>query len=169
MNNNGSPAPEFHTDEGRTYFHAVLYIHSAFKGKIEEGTRLGLSWDQVKEWEINSLEDVNKLLGYLLEQKSNQVDNQVGDEVGDIVKNEIHKYAVKILIYCKKARMRKDILKSLLNLYINQKNFNTYIKPLIDINLLNYSKPEKLSSSKQAYITTNKGKLLLKILKKEND
>ena len=56
----------------------------AFKAETEKGTRSGLSWDKVKEWEINSLEDVDQLLGYLLEQKSNQVANQVGDRVGDI-------------------------------------------------------------------------------------
>jgi len=169
MKKNGSPAPEFHTDEDRTYFQAILYIHPNFKQKEKEGTKSELSWDQVKEWNINSLEDVEQLLRYLLEQKSDQVRDEVRDEVRDIVKKEIHKNVVKILKYCKKARMRKDILKNLLNLYINQKNFNTYIKPLIDIELLNYTNPEKISSSKQAYVTTQKGKLLLKILKEEND
>ncbi|TVP44708.1 MAG: hypothetical protein EA341_16325 [Mongoliibacter sp.] len=30
MKNNGSPSPEFHTDEDRSFFHVVLPIHDAF-------------------------------------------------------------------------------------------------------------------------------------------
>jgi len=175
MRDNGSPAPEFHTDEGRTYFQSVLYIHPKFKEKTDKGTRSEPSWDQVEEWEINSLEDVNNLLGYLLEQKSDQVGNQIGDEV----RNQVKKYfgtklglswdqVAQILKKSAKPTNINELMK-LFNWSNRTKFRNKYIIPLLELDYMNMTNPNKPKSSKQAYITTDKGKLLLKILKEKND
>lgn len=191
MSTNGSPAPEFHTDEGRTYFQAILYIHPAFKEEGKVGTRSGSGWDQVKEWEINSLEDVDQLLGYLLEQKSNQVGNGVGDKVGDRdsdnvsdqvgeqVRSLVKKYfgtklglswdqVVQILKKSTKPTNINDLMK-LFNWSNRTKFRNKYMIPLLELDYINMTIPNKPKSSKQAYITTDKGKLLLKILKENNE
>ena len=52
LRTNGSPDPVFETDDQRTYFKTVFYVHHEFKpeltvNKDDVGTKPGLSWDQV--------------------------------------------------------------------------------------------------------------------------
>jgi hypothetical protein len=118
-----------------------------------------------------------------LEQKSDQVGNQVGDEVRDLVGdiagdkdrisnqvgNQVGNQVRKVLKSCLQPQKKKDILENILNISNQTKNFKNHIKPLIELQWLTYTQPTTIKSSKQAYITTDKGKLLLKILKEEAD
>lgn len=94
---------------------------------------------------------------HMLEQKSVEVSDQISDQVKIILK------------YCLKPQKRKDILEKVLNLTNHTKNFNNYIKPLVQFQWLKYTSPDVVKSSKQAYVTTDKGKLLLKILSESNE
>ena len=183
MEANGSPGPEFHTDEGRTFFQAVLKIHPWFReNQSDHRPKEHLIEVSANNWKVESLEDVNSLLdgvmnnisdnkrnedsvlaGDQVESTDIEIDKKLSDQVGDQVGDK----AKKILEYCSNIpRRKKDILTNVLSLSNHTKNYNKYIKPLIDSEWLD--KTEKERSSKQAYETTVKGKLLLKILEDNN-
>jgi len=61
-----------------------------------------------------------------------------------------------ILDFCKQPKSRKEIL-DMLQLTNHTKNFNKYIKPLIEQRLLSMTLPDKPQSPKQQYKTTKKG------------
>ena len=60
---------------------------------------------------------------------------------------------------------RKGLLKEI-GLVSNVKNFNTYIAPLVALNWLAMTIPDKPTSPKQQYLTTLKGRLVLEFLKR---
>jgi len=62
---------------------------------------------------------------------------------------------------------RKEILKKV-RLINNVKNFNTYLDPLIKMNWLTMTIPDKPTSPKQKYLTTLKGHLVLALLQRKN-
>ena len=70
-----------------------------------------------------------------------------------------------ILEYCKKAKSREDIL-AFSGLSNQTKNFKKHVVPLIEAQLLAYTKPEKADVRGQQYILTELGKT---IFSKEND
>jgi ATP-dependent DNA helicase RecG len=61
-----------------------------------------------------------------------------------------------ILRFCQKAKSRKEIL-AMLQLSNHTKNFEKHIKSLFEDDLLNRTLPDKPQSSKQKYLTTQKG------------
>ena len=61
-----------------------------------------------------------------------------------------------ILRFCEKPKYKKEIL-SMLELSNHTKNFNKYIKPLLEKGLLSMTLPVKPQSSKQQYKITEKG------------
>jgi ATP-dependent DNA helicase RecG len=108
MKQNGSPAPTFKTDRGKTHFLTTLPIHP--KAQIKEGI------------------GVQKLL-----------DNRM-----------------KILIFCKTPKSRKEILVHL-GLKNYPENSKKHIVPLLKDNLIELTIPDKPRSGRQKYITTKKG------------
>lgn len=72
----------------------------------------------------------------------------------------------KVLAVAKEANSRKDILKNL-NMVNNANNFETYIQPLVALNWLSMTIPNKPTSPNQQYFTTLKGRLILEFLKKK--
>ncbi len=94
MKNNGSPEPEFFTDEERTIFQAALKIHPWFTQQHPENRKHGKIHISSKDWNIQSLEDVDALLEYLLKEIYDQVraidksfqtaSNQEGENSGAI-------------------------------------------------------------------------------------
>lgn len=77
MKNNGSPEPEFFTDEERTIFQATLKIHPWFMEYHPVEQETGKIYISAKDWNIQSLEDVDALLEYLLKAIYDQVNDQV--------------------------------------------------------------------------------------------
>lgn len=77
MKNNGSPEPEFFTDEERTIFQATLKIHPWFTEHHPEEKESGKIHISSKDWTIQSLKDVDALLEYLLKEIYDQVSDQV--------------------------------------------------------------------------------------------
>jgi len=116
---------------------------------------------------INTIGDVNQLLDYLISIKNDQVSDRVGDRAGDrvgeIIANNISNFSKKILVYCLMPKKREDIFKKI-GITYHLKNFNNHIKPLLALNWLEMTIPDKPSSPKQRYRNTAKGKVLLKIL-----
>ena len=55
-----------------------------------------------------------------------------------------------------------------LNLSNSNKNFETYIQPLVALGWLNMSIPDKPTSPKQSYLTTLKGRLLILFITNTN-
>lgn len=184
MKANGSPDPVFDFDEDRTWFQVTLPIHPAFKtGKV----------DKIEKKEPDLLEDlssINERIDQVLKKAGVKGRVKAGDRVrdkagdigrdiaGDIVRdtdedivrdiaidaqNFIDNKKEQILLYCRTTRTRKEILKKI-KLVSNVKNFNTYVAPLLQLDWLEMTIPDKPSSPKQKYRTTLKGKVVTELM-----
>jgi len=182
MKSNGSPEPVFDFDEERTWFQVMMPIHPAFKIRIPFTIDLSkVLWN---------LEGINNLLEQILEyvdidysggidggiaefvldidsqafEVISQIDEGVtGGIAGGIAEGIADKF-IKVLGIAKESTSRKDILNKL-NMVNNANNFETYIQPLVAINWLTMTIPDKPTSPKQQYLTTLKGRLILEFLK----
>ena len=67
---------------------------------------------------------------------------------------------VSILRFCKEAKFRKEIFE-LLGVTYQFKNFKAFIEPLLQHDYLELTVPDKPTSPKQQYRTTQKGLLFL--------
>lgn len=181
LHDNGSPAPRFLTDNDRTFFEVELFIHPSFVIKaplIIDLKQVG--WD---------LAGINKLLDQLIDNvgggiagdiagdialMAKSTDNHIIDIIdtidrdvaGDIAEGIVGGIAEKMIRVLQAAVLpveRKDLAKAI-GLVNNVKNFNTYIQPLVAVNWLTMTIPEKPTSPKQQYLTTLKGRLVLNII-----
>jgi len=89
--------------------------------------------------------------------------NQVGTIVRGIARG-IAENQIELLNQCQNANTKEKIL-SAIKLSSQRKNFVKYIKPLIDLNWLTMTIPNKPTSPNQQYLTTLKGRLILEFLK----
>ena len=186
LQNNGSPAPHFHTDDDRTFFEVELFIHPEFAQRLS----IVIDTNQVS-WDMDG---INKLLDQLMESADGgiatdiagdiagdiaanllTIDNQAvvlvkalgGDIAGDIargVAGGIAEKMSKALEFATSPIERKELLKKI-GLVSNVKNFNTYITPLLAMQWLTMTIPDKPTSPNQKYLTTLKGRLILEFLK----
>jgi ATP-dependent DNA helicase RecG len=186
LKENGSPAPRFLTDDDRTVFEVELFIHPAF----EESAPIEIDLSNVT-W---NLQGVDYLLNLLLQkawggvvrdiagdkvedtldadkQAINVISALAGDIAGDIaggiargIAAGISEKMIQTLSIAQSPAERKELLK-VIGLASNVKNFNTYIAPLVAINWLTMTIPDKPTSPNQKYITTLKGRLVLEFLK----
>lgn len=130
---NNSPKPVFETDEERSYFKIVLFIHKEFErnevslGQItsQSDTKLGLTWDQVGTKLALSWHQVRKILNLCLTEVRIQ-------------------YLMEQFGWKDRTKFR-----------------NKFINPLLKDGLLQMTIPDKPNSSKQKYVITEKGKKLL--------
>lgn len=137
LNKNGSPEAVFETDADRYYFKTSFKIHSEFN----------------------------------LDTKSLQLTPQVPCKYHASTMQVLCKYVknspqvLKVLQFCDDYRLRKEMQEHI-NL-VNRDYFRKKIlKPLIENQLLKMSQPDKPNSSKQKYVITEKGKILLEVLEK---
>lgn len=140
---NGSPAPIFRTDENRTFFEVEVFCHLAFISS-----------------NLNNNDQVNG-------QASDQASDQVNDQIKELI-DKLDDEHFKVLAYVSKPVKRKEILEQGLGITNHTKNANRYIDPLLEMDLLERTIKDRLSSPLQKYITTKKGSDLLKYMKKEN-
>jgi ATP-dependent DNA helicase RecG len=161
MKDNGNPVPEFTTDDGQILFMVTLLCHPMLPG-IEFGTKSGTKL---------TMEDVDSLFaqGVELQTLSKVLDNDIS-EVRDYVRECLGtksgtKSGTKLIaitdILGTEKKTRAELLE---NLGLSQKtgNFNNYIKPFIEIGIIELTFPDKPNSPKQQYRLTEKGKKLLK-------
>lgn len=86
---------------------------------------------------------------------------------GGIADAKIEKRLLTVLKIAQIARKRTKIL-SELKLSSSKKNSETYITPLVDIGWLTMTIPNKPTTPKQAYLTTLKGRILLRLISRSD-
>lgn len=182
LKDNGSSPPRFSTDEERSYFEVELFIHSEFAEKVS----ITIDLKQI-EWDIKGVDELlNQLINKynssigrgkdeILDNNDNQADeifncidiSIVSGIVSGIVGAGIEERYLNVLKMTLNKYSRTKIL-SELNLSNSNKNFETYIQPLVALGWLNMSIPDKPTSPKQSYLTTLKGRLLILFITNTN-
>lgn len=75
---------------------------------------------------------------------------------------ELTEKHLRVLTYCQKEpQTAKNILEDLLGLTEQTRNKRIYIKPLLDLELLEFTEKENIKSRNQAYRLTEKGRVLI--------
>jgi len=151
---NGSPEPKFDTNEPeRTHFLVEIPIHSAFYGPSE-----GQVTDQVNKLleslYIKELSEVEQLINELKPSEWDQVRDQVRDQA-----DQVNKHLSTILEYCLKPKSRKEVCEKI-GLVNKDSNFKRYAGGPLDFDWLKMT--SSTTSSDQKYVTTEKGKKLIK-------
>lgn len=119
------------------------------------GQNKDLSRVEDKAFTINNLYETNVYLRSHKVLKRDQVEPKLLELLESIY--------LKILIYCEQPQSRSSILENIA-LSNNSRNFDNYIKPLIEVGWPNLTLPNKPTSKNQKYFTTDLGKKLLKVL-----
>ncbi len=181
LKDNGSPAPRFLTHSDYSFFEVELFIHPSFVSK----TPIVLDLDTMV-WDIHGIDELlERLLLGIDEGVSGDIANDrakttqkfdnlffkikdalAGDTVGDIaggISGGIAEKMIQVLLWAGTPIERKELLKAI-GLSGNVKNYNTYIAPLVAINWLTMTIPDKPTSPNQKYLTTLKGRLVLSFL-----
>ncbi len=185
LKDNGSPPPNFKSDEERTFFEVELYIHPAF---------LQLPAITINIAAIASThEGINRVLNEILSQAgtiaepdtgtiastiaigTKRIDIQAIDIVGRIagtiasaiagaIAGAIADKQIKLLQKAEKPVNRETLLADI-GLKNIRKNYNEYAGQLVAMYWLTMTIPDKPTSPKQQYLTTLKGRLILEFLK----
>ena len=186
LEDNGSPFPKFNTDEDRSFFEVELFIHRAFNIKQSIPVNLqNVKWDlEGINILLNGMVDKSELElaeGIVGNQASNQADlfqitdnqykmifelldsNQVSTIARGIAGGIAEKH-ISILIQCSVPKIREEVLYTI-NLSNQRKNYVDYMLPLVELNWIAMTIPDKPTSPNQKYLTTLKGRLVLEILK----
>jgi ATP-dependent DNA helicase RecG len=187
LKDNGSPPPHFKTDDDRTFFELEIFIHHAFNIKKSMSVNIqNVKWDlEGIDNLLNSIVDKSESEiagGIVSNQVSNQADwlqisdnqskmafelldsNQVSNQVSTIAGGVAEKH-ITILKQCNIPKTREDVL-SAIKLSNQRKNYVDYMQPLVELNWLTMTIPNKPTSPNQKYLTTLKGRLILEILKR---
>jgi len=158
MEENGSPLPIFETDENNAYFLCILPIHPLTVSIL--GQEDDLRRDQDMSLTIKTLSEIDNRI------RSQKIVKR--DQVEPKLLNLLKSVFLKVLVFCEQPQSRMAILE-ILKLYNNSRNFDNYIKPLIEIGWLNLTLPNKPTSKNQQYYTTELGKKLLDLISTDNN
>ena len=157
---NSSPNALFETDDDRTYFLVQFKINPNFVSMEQAGVRVRVQVEaQANLFVINNLKEIFSLFDTYGVQVKKQVRKQVGEQVE---KQKIEKMKI-ILSFCKLEKKRNEILAEL-GLTNRYANYNNYIVPLIENDLLERTEQSTPRSPNQKYRTTRKGNKLFEIL-----
>ena len=167
---NGSPPPVFETDDDRYYFLSIIKVHP-----LTQQVELQETKDATKDKErlinligdvgLKETKDATKDKGQLISSISDidnylrSLDDQRWVQVDEKIKNMVDDMYLKILSHCIKPKTREDIFEHI-KIYNNSRNFNNYIKPIIEIGWLQLTIPDKPTSKNQKYITSDVAKRL---------
>ena len=100
----------------------------------------------------------------IVTKKNDQVkrkSDQVNDQVNDQVLFDISDLQLKIIAFCDSPKKRKEILENCLGLANHTDSHKKYIEPLLEMDLLSKTWPDKPKSQFQKYIATEKGRKLI--------
>lgn len=177
LKDNGSPEPRFYTDEDHTFFEIELFIHPTFIEKTPFSPDLSTI-----KWDFHGIDTIlNQLIEYCsdivggiaegIADAHQEFDNQVDEIINTIdsgiaggIAGGIADNTFKVLDFARDASSRKDILIHL-SLVNNANNFENHIQPLVSMGWLTMTIPDKPTSPNQKYLTTLKGRLIVKFLK----
>lgn len=153
LEKNGSPSPIFETDDERNYFLCTIRIYSSVNPNFSSGDTDGAKDRDIdKNVSFKSLDNINNYLSSNL-----QSDRDI--DVGKILqKTYLTTYT--IIKICVTPKSRAEIFESL-NMFKNSKNFIAHIKPLIDLEWIKPTIPDKPTSKHQKYVTTEIAKRLV--------
>jgi ATP-dependent DNA helicase RecG len=160
LKNNGSSEPIFDIDEpNRSYFLIEIPIHQAFVLKSDQVT------DQVtgKKKGFRFLINSSRLLQHL-EQSSNVQINPDQLHKYQELADKLNEEQRKVLKYLDTPKKRKEILEDCLGLTRHTTNFKKYVTPLLDLQLIQFTVPDKPNSQFQKYFLSEKGKNVLHII-----
>lgn len=185
LQDNGSPAPRFNTDDDRSFFEVELFIHSAFTKK--EAFTMGA--DKL----IASMEGINEVLNSLLSfesinhdditldaiagtiaEKLNIIDNQsielistidstIAGTIAGAIAGAIAESELKVLSMAQQPQDRETLL-TYIGVTNQRKNYERYMQPMVNKEWLTMTIPHKPTSPNQKYLTTLKGRLILRLL-----
>jgi ATP-dependent DNA helicase RecG len=161
MANNGSPAPVFYTDADKTLFLVTLPCHPSLIGNKKTGTKIGakLSLDEIKDklTHISDVEELNEILMYDITDGVSDIREHLRTKIGTKMGPKIIKLIDFLITPQRKTHMLERI-----GLTNRTDNYDRYIKPLLEMDWIERTIPEKKNSKNQLYRLTDKGKKLLK-------
>ncbi|MEM8998896.1 MAG: ATP-binding protein [Bacteroidota bacterium] len=150
MDNNGSPAPMFDTDEQN-------YVLVTLPAKAMESNEAG---NQVKNLVFNDLKDI---IAY-----SNGASNQASNQAKEIVTKDIHGRVAEILTILTTTIKRVDLFE-LMKLSNQSKNRAKFLDPLIHLGWVAMEFPEEPTHPNQMYSTTDSGMRILELISDEDN
>jgi ATP-dependent DNA helicase RecG len=183
---NGSPAPRFHSDDERTFFEVELFIHPAFiiKESFSFDFRTGLSTLSEIDVALNQIVDysgVNKRLAIIdstiakdvkiIDNQSDEIVKTIDSTIVSTIANALNMVLSdnekKILAASQSPLDRTTLLLSI-GIKNLRKNYETHALPMVNIDWIKMTIPNKPTSPNQKYLTTLKGRIVLNILRKSN-
>lgn len=190
LKDNGSPPPHFDTDADRTFFEVELMIHPAFVQKapftlpeipvgltadgVDSILNQLLEYGQVEHTAVMDNVIAGVQAGAIAEELirvNNQtvdlistIDSTIVGAIADAVAGAIAANDIKVLEMGMKPNDRTLMLTNL-GVSNHRKNYESYMHPLIQKDWLTMTIPNKPTSPNQQYLTTLKGRLVLKLLK----
>ncbi|MFD3002633.1 Fic family protein [Pontibacter toksunensis] len=93
---------------------------------------------------------------------NDQVNDKAGDQAEEELAKELQPEHLKVLYYALKPAKRKDILEEALGLANHTDNVRRYINALLEKGLLDQTIKYRPNSPLQQYVTTGKGREMLK-------
>lgn len=191
LNENGSPAPRFNTDDDRTFFEVELFIHPAFTVKEPfaiDASKLIASMDGINDVLNNLLHfagidhhdftqsTIAGVQAGAIAEAIKSVDNQANDVfndlsgavvgvIADTIAGAIDNKGIMILTMALAPKDRENLLTHI-GVTNHRKNYESYMLPMVSKGWLTMTIPDKPTSPNQKYITTLKGRLVLEFLKR---
>ncbi len=154
LDKNGSPPPRFETDSDRNYFLCTIKIHPLSILSIKPGAKERAIDRDIDITHItSSLEQIDKHL------RLHATTRWVKDQ--EQIRDAIDKTVLEVLKFCVKPKSREEIFKHI-GLYNNSKNFSKHIKPIIEVEWLQPTIPDKPTSKNQKYVISDLVKSLFK-------
>lgn len=161
LERNGSPKPLFETDRDCSYFLTVIYVHSDVSKTITAEEKSGQANDQAIRQNISSIEDLN----HVIEAGNDQANDQARNEISNFTYENINDKATIILGNLVAKPLRRAALLNSIGLKNHTDNRKKYLDPLLKIELIGLTIPEKPTHQDQKYKITSKGLKLLTILR----
>lgn len=198
LENNGSPPPEFTTDQDKTYFLSVIKSHPEFKNVIASDRADDRADIPDNLQKINSIDDVKALIDYYINEVSDRANDKDNDKANDqdsdrdsdrdndrdndSVRDDFIKVSNKVndivsnVVGDKVYKTlnyciipkTRENLLSNIKLKYHSDNYNRYVKPLIELEWLEMTEAD-ITSKNQKYRTTERGKILLQIISNSKD
>jgi len=161
---NGNPEPVFHTDKDQILFMVTLPCHPDLQGTQSVPKSVSKSGDPISQNDLAIIlsETIDlQTLSNLLERNISEVYNQLRTALVSMSVPKSVSKSVLIIDFISEPKSRAEILKHI-GMINHTKNFNAFIKPLIDFHIIELTIPDKPTSRLQKYRLTHKGRKLLK-------